>query len=356
MRTEVGPLVGDDEITFRLDDPDERFTRVRLYQEVVRPRLGLEFYRTNLSDRWELRFPKPDADRIEYKIELTHPDGSTELVCDPNNPLRTPGPFGDKSVIELPGYRAPRWLDEAAPAGNLVETHIESAVLKDSLRAMIWSSPGVEPGERVPLLVAHDGPDYAHYSALTRFLEVFTALDELPPMRAALIAPIDRDEIYSASAAYARTLAHEILPRLGELAPTPEGRNMRVGMGASLGALAMLHTHRTYPASFGALLLQSGSFFRQRFDKQEARFRRFRRINRFMGRVLSDREWTHAIPIAMTCGTIEENLLNNRATHEALAAQGYDVWLIENRDGHNWTGWRDVFDPLLLALLKRVWT
>ena len=38
----------------------------------------------------------------------------------------------------------------------------------------------------------------------------------------------------------------------------------------------------------------------------------------------------------MTCGTVEENLRNNRALKGALAGQGYDVALVENRDGHNW--------------------
>jgi len=130
---------------------------------------------------------------------------------------------------------------------------------------------------------------------------------------------------------------------------------MRVGMGASLGALAMLHVHRSNPVSFGALFLQSGSFFRQRYDKQESGFVRFRRISRFMGRVLTTQEWAHPIPIAMTCGTIEENLANNRATRDALVRQGYEATLQENRDGHNWVGWRDTFDPHLVDLLNYVW-
>lgn len=126
-------------------------------------------------------------------------------------------------------------------------------------------------------------------------------------------------------------------------------------MGASLGALAMLHAHRTHPAVFGALFLQSGSYFRQRFDKQETGFVRFRRISRFAGRVLSAPDWAHPIPITMTCGSVEENLANNRAVRDALTNQGYDVAWSENRDGHNWIAWRDTFEPDLLPLLQRVW-
>ena len=126
-------------------------------------------------------------------------------------------------------------------------------------------------------------------------------------------------------------------------------------MGASLGALAMLHAHRTHPASFGALYLQSGSFFRQRFDKHESGFPRFRRISRFVGRVLAAEDWSHPIPVTMSCGTIEENLANNRAVCEALERQGYDVRLATFRDGHNWVGWRDNFAPHLVDLLRRTW-
>jgi enterochelin esterase family protein len=126
-------------------------------------------------------------------------------------------------------------------------------------------------------------------------------------------------------------------------------------MGASLGGLAMLHQHRTHAAAFGALFLQSGSFFRQRFDRHESGFPRFRRISRFVGRVLTAEDWPHPIPITMTCGTIEENLANNRAVVLALRRQGYEIEMFENRDGHNWVGWRDTFDPWLVDLLSRAW-
>jgi enterochelin esterase family protein len=205
------------------------------------------------------------------------------------------------------------------------------------------------------VLIAHDGPEYDEMSALTLMLGRLVEDALLPPMRAVLIAPHDRDDTYSASAAYSRALTYEILPAAERMAPQPHGRSMRVGMGASLGALAMLHVHRSNPIAFGALYLQSGSYFRQRYDKMESGFVRFRRISRFIGRVLTAEEWAHPIPIAMTCGTIEENLANNRATRNALKRQGYDVSLHENRDGHNWVGWRDTFDPHLVNLLNRVW-
>jgi enterochelin esterase family protein len=293
---------------------------------------------------------------LEYQLELTRRDGSVELVCDPANPLHARGPFGEKSVLEFAGYRPPAWLHADAPPGELETVEIRSRILRTTLEIPIWTAAGGGAGEPLPLLVVHDGPEYAAYSALLEFLDAAWAEGSIPTMRAALLPPPgDRDQTYSGSAVYARALVRELLPALVEAAPTPPGRGGRVAMGASLGALAFLHAHRLYPHSFGGLFLQSGSFFRRRFDPQEAGFVRFRRISRVVGDVLAAKGWFDRIPVRMTCGTVEENLANNRAIERALREQGYDVGLAEVRDAHNWVAWRDAFDPHLSALLARVW-
>src|SRR6185295_16456264 len=141
------------------------------------------------------------------------------------------------------------------------------------LPALVWAHP--EATESSPMLVAHDGPEYAEHSSL------LTLLSELPPLRATLLGPVDRNEIYSASARYSRALADEILPALPS-AP------VRIGLGASLGALALFHAHRRYPDTFDALFLQSGSFFR-RAESYERNFPRYERIVRFVGGIRRNR-------------------------------------------------------------------
>ena len=349
------PELRDDVIVFRFPDPDRHLSAVKLHQDVVRPRWGLDFVRAPRAAGWVLHFPRPDAGRMEYMLELVHPGGHSEFITDPANPRRSPGAFGDRSVIEFPGYEPPPWVALEAPGGEIQEFQLKSRSVRARVSGLLWSAPGTAADESLPLLVVHDGPEYAKLTGLTHLLDVLVAEGKVPPMRAALVQPNERDEIYSASAAYSRALAHEILPKLQELAPAPHGRRARIGMGASLGALAMFHVHRRYPASFGALFLQSGSFFRPRFDRHESGFSRFRRIARFVGQFLGDEEWPHTIPVSMTCGTAEENLDNNRIVSEALVRQGYDVQFVENRDAHTWTGWRDVFDPALTDLLTKVW-
>jgi enterochelin esterase-like enzyme len=174
----------------------------------------------------------------------------------------------------------------------------------------------------------------------------------LPPFRIALVPPGDRDEWYSASAAYGRTLCLRVLPAVREAVPT-SGRP--VGMGASLGALAMLHAQRTWPDTFGGLFLQSGSFFMHRFDRHESGFPRYARITRFVRGLLRADPHPGPVPVVMTCGREEENIHNNRVIATTLAAGGYPATLHELPDLHNYTGWRDAFDPHLTSLLASLW-
>jgi enterochelin esterase family protein len=338
------PRVFADAVELTLPDSRRQFERVVLVQEVARPRVGPPF---ELNGRaWRLRFPRPRADRLEYLLAI---DG--RMTTDPSNPLRAPGPFGDKSVVEWPEYEPPRWLDAAAPAGTIEPVDIRCRRLGAGVRVLLYAT-SERPPRGAPMLVVHDGPEYAQYSRLTRFLDVMVSEARIPPLWAALVPPVDRNQTYSASARYAHALAQELLPALRSRVP----HGPRIGMGASLGALAMLHGQLRHPESFDGLLLQSGSFFRQRWDRVESGFVRYRRITRFVGTVLrgSGEPPSTPIPVVVTCGGAEENLANNRAVAAALVRQGYPVTLGEVADAHNWVCWRDAFDPFLPDLIRAV--
>ena len=328
----------------RVDDPDFRYAGVRLCSD-----LSLRDPDFRREDGvWILRLPPARIARLEYQLELLGQDGSSEIVCDPANPERAPGAFGDKSVLLAPGYHAPAWLDAKSVPGSV--EHVPVRVLGQNLDVGIWS-PG---GGSMPLLVAHDGPEYDSLSALTRYVGTMIAQGALPPFRVALLPPgVDRDSWYSASAVYGRALVHRILPAVqGEF----ETAGAVVGMGASLGALAFLQAQRTWPGTFGGLFLQSGSFFVPRFDRRESGFPRYGRVVRFVRHVLRGQSHPEPVPVTMTCGADEENIHNNRLMASALSAQGYTVDLHEVLDLHNYTGWRDAFDPQLTGLLSRLWT
>jgi enterochelin esterase family protein len=315
---------------------------VRLVQEIGLPG-PLEF--RSVAGEWALCVDLPAVDRMEYLFEVEDHNGYRRTILDPANPRRVPGAFGDKSEAVFAGYRAPAWLDAAAGDARVDDFAADGFPVRGSL----WSPATLAPDEPAPLLVVHDGPEYARIGGLTGYLSVLVGAGVLPPVRALLLGPGDRNDWYSANAGYAAALCRGLLPQLEAIT------TRRVGIGVSLGGLAMLHAHHCHPGVFGGLLLQSGSFFTAALDPQEKGFSGFAAVTGFVATVTgADGPDGTAVPAVLTCGTVEENLANNRAMAAALRGRGYPVELVEVRDAHNYTAWRDALDPHLTRLVTSV--
>jgi enterochelin esterase family protein len=343
-----------DGLTFRLGDPDRRLAGVRLVQEIGVPADRLDFGYDEAERAWRLSLPRTPAWRMEYLYEQRHADGRVERTCDPDNPRRVGGAFGDKSVLECPEYAEPAWLGQPAAPGSWRELTIPAPALGAEVAARIWSPETAT--DRV--LVAHDGPEYDTFASLGRYSAAMVGAGRVAPHHLVLLGPGHRDDWYSANPAYTKALAGSVLPRLRAECGT---RRPVVGVGASLGGLAWLHAQRRHPRAFAALFLQSSSFFRPRHDGHESGFAHFERIVRFTGEVdrAAARIWAGrgrgAVPTVLTCGLVEENLANNRDMARSLRSLGYPVDLVEVPDAHNYTGWRDALDPYLTGLLRRIW-
>jgi enterochelin esterase family protein len=285
---------------------------------------------------------------MEYLFEITDLHGRKSTITDPANPCTVGGAFGDKSVVSFPGYRRPEWLEFETV--DLIETSLRlpAAALGSEVTGVLWQPRSLSASQPAPLIVVHDGPEYAVLGDLTRYLGASIAAGLLPPLRAALLGPGDRNNWYAANPAYARALSLAVLPAIDRVIPS----TVRVGVGVSLGGLALLHVHRTFPRLFDALMLQSASFFTPRTDPQESGFSGFGRVTRFVGEVHASQ--TDASPVAtlLTCGVAEENLANNRAMAETLRRLAYPVRMIEVRDAHNYTAWRDALHPHFTQLLS----
>jgi enterochelin esterase family protein len=409
---EVGPVASarldGAAVTFRFPDPGYRLAGVRLSQDVRIPGDLLDFHRTaadvsnrtvadvsngtaadagdgtaaDAGDGWELTVARPPVTRMEYLFELRYPDGGAETVTDPGNPRQAQGAFGPKSVLEFPSYRPPRWLTAHAEPGRSAAFEVPAESLDGAVAVRTWAPDSARDEDVLPLLVAHDGPEYDALASLTGYLAAGVAGGWLPRLRAALLSPGPRDRWYSANPRYARALASAVIPALDRRLAT----SVRIGMGTSLGGLAMLHAHCRFPQVFDGLFLQSGSFFCPRFDDHERQFPYYPRVVSFVASVLP-RGTQHSaaqhsaaqhsaaqhsaaqhsaaqhsaaqhpdrpVPITLTCGAIEENVDNNRLMAQALRARGYPVTWHELPDMHNYTAWRDAFDPHLTRLLRQV--
>jgi enterochelin esterase family protein len=354
----AGAWADDATMTLRLADPDHVLAGVRLQQDLGIAADLLDFRLAGAG--WELTLDRPPVARMEYLLELHRQDGGTDVLPDPANPHQVAGAFGPKSVLEFPGYAAPPWLAASADPGSSTTFAVPVSALDDAVAVRIWAPSGTPGDEPLPLLVVHDGPEYDSLARLTQYLGAGITGGWLPRLRAALLSPGQpgsrqhshghRNDWYSASAGYARALMTQVIPAVtGSVAST-----VRIGIGTSLGALAMLHAHCRYPGVFGGLFLQSGSFFVPRLDSQERRFPYYRRITAFTAAMRAHRVPGAPVPVMMTCGSIEENIGNNRLMLAVLRSAGYPATLHEVADVHSYTAWRDAFDPDLTELVAAV--
>ena len=339
-------------LTITVPDEDGLFRAVWLQTDLPLPDERRRFARENGG--WVLALPGDlQVTRLEYMLGVQlEESGEWDTVVNPAADATATGVFGDKSVGLDPGYAEPWWVGRTGTEAVVSDEPLKSRALKEVVGVQVWSPASCAPEDPLPLIVANDGPEYAELALLTHYAAVLIGDGELPPFRIALVAPGPRNGWYSASPQYARALGTEIVPHVTNSFATKGGA---VGIGASLGALAMLHAQRRQPGTFAGLLLQSGSFFVPRFDAHEREFPHYQRVVRFSRAVLRATSHGETVPVVITCGAEEENIRNNRLMCTALGTQGYDVSLHELGDTHNYTAWRDAFDPLLTDLMLDAW-
>src|SRR5262245_51681524 len=162
----------DNWLRLRYPDPERTLAAVRLVPDLVLLETSTrDFWYVPDGGYWELELRAPDAWRMEYRFELHHPDGGTELVCDPENPLRATGGYGDRSVLRRPDYAEPGWLVQPAAPGSWRELSLPAPVLGAQIQARIWS-PEPPTGR---ILVVHDGPEYDKLAELGQFSAAMVA-------------------------------------------------------------------------------------------------------------------------------------------------------------------------------------
>ena len=290
------------------------------------------------ADGWRLRFPRPDISRLEYQIHFTGPD-QDHSGTDAQNPRMVPGPFGAKSEILFPDYVEPDWM--ATPiAGELLQLTVPSP-LETAVPLVLFTPHSLSDTESAPLVVTHDGTDFVDRGSLLRL-----ACTTARPARVALLDPPVglRNRWYGANPEYAAHIAGDVIPAVADRTPV----SSVIGLGASLGAVAIMSIHQERP--FDAMLLQSGSFFRPDLDAQESGWSEFRQVSAAVERW--SRDAGPPVPVVVQVGTVEENRANNEVFALRLADQGFAVELELFRDAHNVIAWRDAWSPALDTLIE----
>ncbi len=347
------PSVIEDALVFTLADPERALIQVSLdCDDAV---LGRRRFRRTTSG-WLLSIPRPDLNRLEYRLVVSNRGGVTEVICDPANPERVQTAFGQRSVALMPGYERPGWLRRDVSPGSTQEITVEARAGDDGsgieIPVTIWSPAGLAADAAARLLVVHDGPEYVALADLTHYAATVISDHAVPPFRLACLHPVERDPWYAANPDYVQAE----LDALDHVVASVPTTDRWVALGASLGGLTSLLVALSGADRFGGVMAQSGSFFSSDLDPQESSYPYFARVVDAVSRLEQVEHVDRPLQVALTCGRLEENFANNDAMASALADHGHLVVFAPVQDLHNYTAWRDALDPTLTDLLQTVWS
>lgn len=226
----------------------------------------------------------------------------------------------------------------------------------------LWSHDGDAAEHRRPLLVVHDGHEFdgaENEGHLTSLMGRWIRDGEIPAYNVALLsadddANSDRLTNYGASQQYSDVLRHHVLPEIRRHAPTD---GPTVGMGASMGALAMLYS----ADSFDGLFLQSTSSHHRDYHPEQDYLELygahgcpdvFYRVEQFVGEARARLPVDRQLVITMTCSTEEGNYVGNQDIFYRLREQGHTmVGVPVEGNQHHYDSWRSLVDPHLGDLL-----
>ena len=149
-------MYGPSPLTFRVADPERRYAAVRLCSDLPLSDAERSFGRD--GDEWVLEIDAPAIERLEYHLEVVDAYGGTQTGPDPGNPLRAPGAFGEKSVLLLPGYEPPAWLEADAVEGAYRDFAVRGRGLGANVTGWIWSPPGPSTTSRCRCSSPTTGP------------------------------------------------------------------------------------------------------------------------------------------------------------------------------------------------------
>jgi enterochelin esterase family protein len=278
---------------------------------------------------------------VEYQIEVTRGE-HRERFNDPLNPKLAHSPVGSSSVCFAHGYRTPEWVlpDPEARQGELTDLVVQSQALQRDCPVTLYLPARFRRTASYPLLVVHDGGDFLQYAAAKVVLDNLIHRLDVAETVVAFVHPEDRLTEYADSAAHARFVTDELLPRLETELPLVGQRAGRCLLGSSFGAVASLSTACRYPDAYGSLVLMSGSFVFTDIGGDHGGGEVFDPVVKFVNkyrarpRHITDR-------LFMSCGVYEPLIVPNRSMVPTFESAGMTVRYVEARDGHNWENWRD---------------
>jgi len=299
--------------------------------------------------------------RVEYKFIV---DG--EWITDPYCQNTIDNGIGEQNSSFVVGdFQEPPELEwiPTIPHGRVKEFTFESTLLNNRRRVYVYLPPGYDTDSThdYPTLYVHDGGEYLTRAKLPTILDNLIHGQDIPPLIAVMVDPVDRMREYWANEDYGRFTERELVPYIDSHYRTRAHREARGVMGASLGGLISTYLALSRPHLFAKVGGQSSALFlleggRMSGLAQEIRAR-FALLQR-QGNgpkplsVLIE-ELQDPIAFYFDVGKYEPQFIP--AHHRLvplLEAKGCPCFFQELTGGHNWTSWRAHLRELLMFLWR----
>jgi len=293
----------------------------------------------------------PDDSGVPFDQERNVMQRRKGWQTDPLNPRRAPvAPGIDVSVLELPAAVPSRWSQAEAtvPHGMVREVQVPLGEGRGARKGWVYlPAGGAVPGALVIFL---DGQSYTTLIPGPTILDNLIAARAIRPAAALFLAVADdREAEYGCNAAFADRLAGEALAFLRRETGVQPVAARTVLVGDSLAGLQAACTGLAHPKQFGAILTQSGSFFRAPAGEEPESVAR-----RLSGGAHAPGAWWLEVGLLET-GPIPSRdpsmLTANRHLRDVLRARGARHQFREYFGGHEHLAWRESLSLGLQFLL-----
>ncbi|MGH7964358.1 MAG: alpha/beta hydrolase-fold protein [Candidatus Binatia bacterium] len=301
--------------------------------------------------------------RVEYKLIV---DG--QWIVDPFCPNTVDNGIGEQNSYFVVGsfHEPPElaWVP-TIPHGRVEEFDFESEILHNRRRVYVYLPPGYdeETTKRFSTLYVHDGGEYLTRARLSTILDNLLHSQDIPPLIAVMVDPVDRIREYWANEDYARFMEQELIPHIDGRYRTLAQREARGVMGASMGGLISTYLALSRPHLFSKVGGQSSALFLMAGDRTstQALVTEFRsKFALSLDRRIEPKRLSALVsdlraPIAFyfDVGKYEPQFIPaHRQLVPLLEAQGCPCFFQELTGGHNWTSWQAHLKDLLTFLWR----
>jgi hypothetical protein len=154
--------------------------------------------------------------RVEYKLII---DG--QWIVDPCCPNRVDNGIGEQNSFFVVGdFREPPELEGVAtiPHGRVEEFDFTSQLLNNQRRVYVYLPPeyAKRSSQRFPTFYIQDGGEYLSRARLPTVLDNLRHSQDIPPLVAVMVDPVDRMAEYHTNERYAQFLEQELIPHIDQ--------------------------------------------------------------------------------------------------------------------------------------------